>query len=117
MNKLSILLYLAAALGDLKNLFLVFMIITGLSILLWWLIKMIHYSEHYSRSLMSCPWKITYVLFVLFGIIFCIVPSQTTVYMIAGSEAANTVVDSEIGHKLLKGIEVAIDNYTKKDDK
>lgn len=117
MNNLSIFLYLADVLPSLSGFIGAMSIIAFLVSLVWWIITFPHYKdfgddrdpkslEKYQtiRKRLIRIMKVTFFAMIVCGLI----PQKETILLIAGSEAAETVITSPDGAEILQDIKTII---------
>jgi hypothetical protein len=109
MNSLSLILYLADVFGSLKVLLWVATPIITVALML-----LLAASIDPPRSMREVKFRLRWFLLpAACAFIACIIPSQNTVYLIAGSEAGEMAVKSETGQEILNEVKLAIQQQIK----
>lgn len=117
MNSLSWLLYIADVIGNIKGVLIAFSIFLLVVLIVSWFFRALVSSDgDYKEggvlhSVTSS--KLLYSSIVIFPLIAAIIPSSTTIYMIAASEAGEVVVKSEEAREIFTGIKGIIKNKLK----
>lgn len=104
MNSLSIFLYFADVLGNLQGFLIFFTIFGGFAV----------GGRAIYCSVEEVPFNYSWLLApILTGLLGCFIPSTNTMYLIAGSEAGEMVVNSQEGQEILNDVKLAIKNQLK----
>lgn len=109
MNSLSWLLYLADIIGNFQNLLIGFSFAFGVCTIAWLFAKVIGetYDDDSARSFANTM-KWSPVSFFLVSVLATVLPSKEALYLIAGSEAGEAVVNSQEGKEILSNISEVI---------
>lgn len=107
MNSLSWSIYLASIVGGLAGTLVIIFIVTSL-ILIFWVI-----SHKVSPNDCSTPSYGMLIPLIIIGFIGLLLPDKQTIYLIAGSEAGESVVTSEEGQEILNDIHLVIKQQLK----
>jgi hypothetical protein len=124
MNKLSWLLYLANVSDNIGSLFWYLMLFIFIGVLIWCIAGLGQSADGSTDKVFWKGWRrVGYFLFPAFLLVFLIgsfIPDKKTVYLIAASEAGETVVHSETGQKAIDAVNRYLDGVAKattEDDK
>lgn len=98
MNSLSWLIYFASIISGFKALFLFLSIVCCIIIIVAWIARVAN-PEEYNRHIREAAtkwtnWRSIYVYSILFLLACIVIPTSSTMYMIAASELGETVVKS-----------------------
>lgn len=110
MNPLSWFLYLADIIGNFQNLLIGFSILLGISTIVWLLAKVFgeaDKNDDAARNLANAL-KWSPASFFLVSVLATVLPSKEVLYLIAGSEAGEAVVNSQEGKEILSNISEVI---------
>ena len=108
MNNLSLFLYLADVIGNFQAFFVVSATVAvGVSLLVLFVALE---EEDFNRK----PLITTLFVGLFFFFLAAFLPSKETIYLIAGSEAGEVVVNSEQGKEILDGISKVINSQLEK---
>ena len=110
MTSIALLLYFAGVVNKLTVLCSLSMIFLGLIITVWWII---YGTEHERDKSVRKPSKKLYVFFVCLTLLICFIPSERSLNLLAGTEAASIVVQSEPAQKIINKVINAIDEHIK----
>lgn len=107
MNSLSWFLYLADVIGNVKGVLILFCIISGSLMAVWSIAKFGFHDDEDAVIFVKSTKHLPY-FFLFCTLLASIIPSRDTIYLIAGSEAGETVVTSEAGKEILEDIQEVI---------
>ena len=112
MNALSWFLYFADVTGNLRGLLLLFTVVGGVASIMaffGWLMQRDLYGADSvtANTLGSISFKLAPVV-VVCAILSALMPSKETIYLIAGSEAGETIVASPQGQEILNDVQEVI---------
>ena len=105
MNNLSWLIYLASVVPNLSG-FIVTIIIVVISALLFWSsVTYMHNCDHIKEEEWEYPnFKVFIPLIFLLGLIASLIPDKQAIYLIAGSEAGEHVVNTPEAQEILNDV-------------
>ena len=102
MNSLSWVLYLADLADGLKGMAFATMFITGFGLLFYTIFSSL--SEQFDGKI----FKKCFIVLGVSGTIFTIIPYKDTIYLMAGSEAAEAVASTEDGKQIIADVKQII---------
>lgn len=109
MNSLSLLLYVADIVGNLQGLFAILTIVSTFLSIAGWIATLLgddgyNKQEKLLGEKLSNSWKFA----LTFACLLAVFPQKETIYLIAGSEAGEAVVNSQEGKEILSNINEVI---------
>ena len=118
MNNLSWLIYLASVVPNLSGFIITIMIVVSAALSFWALAVAMHNDDYRAEEVWEYPkFKVFIPLIFLLGLIASLIPDKQTIYLIAGSEAGEYVVNTpeaqEIMNDIHSIIKLQLKEYTK----
>jgi len=107
MNSLTWIVYLAQVLPNSATFSLTIAFITGIITGIYLLIKAINRNNFEEKPVTKMPFIVLIVCFII-GFLSQLVPSKNTIYLMAGSEAAEAVAATEEGKQIIADVKQII---------
>ena len=116
MTNVFLLMWLADFVGHARFLFVIFSFILGVGTIFCTIANLERWGEDRGMFLKFKYWVIMVVsLFILLSI-SAILPSRNTVLLLAGIEAGNVAIHTEVGQKAIQALSVELDKIIRGDN-